>query len=122
MFVVAVVAETLVVLVVVTAAFAGLIPAGEAVPAPAVLAPTAPGVPEVGVAAGQSHSPRISIDDAVDNLVNVFERQFALRRFVLTGKSGFVIRRKRGVWTTLIRETDEIIVPRVLFEVGFQLD
>ena len=50
--VVAVVAGAVVVfVVVVTAAVAGFAPAGKAV-APLVLAPTTPGVPEVGVAAG----------------------------------------------------------------------
>jgi hypothetical protein len=52
--VVVVVAGAVVVFVVVgvTAAVAGLAPAGEAAAPAAVLAPTAPGVPEVGVAVG----------------------------------------------------------------------
>lgn len=46
------VAGAVVVFVVVVTAVAGFAPAGKAAEPPALLAPTAPGVPDVGVAAG----------------------------------------------------------------------
>jgi hypothetical protein len=74
----------------------------------------------VGISACHRHGASQSIDHTVNDLIDVFYRKLALRRFILVSVLGLIIVRLLGVFI-FVSSSYESVGLRILFDVAFKL-
>ena len=93
----------------------------ELVPAAETLHPRFLGGRILRIVARQSHSARISIDHSVNDLVNILERQFALRGFIFAAINSLALLGLLGLRSRFVRLSASAVGIGELLELSFEL-